>query len=116
MTEDTFEGWMLVELLGRRKFAGLVREVEIAGAGLLRIDVPAGAGPALTTFVPVASLYAITPITEALAREYAVHNSYQPITAWELPRPQLTARETEEPTTEEEYEYQDDDYDEGNPR
>lgn len=40
---DPFEGWAILELMGHRRLAGYVREVELAGAGLLRLDVP---GPA----------------------------------------------------------------------
>lgn len=35
-----FESWAVLELMGHRRLAGFVREVTIAGAGLLRIDVP----------------------------------------------------------------------------
>lgn len=44
MTPETkasqFESWAILELLGHRRLAGFVRETMIAGAGLLRIDVP----------------------------------------------------------------------------
>ncbi len=41
MSEQTFEGWCILELMGHRKLAGLVAQQEIAGAAFLRIDVPA---------------------------------------------------------------------------
>jgi hypothetical protein len=39
--ESRFEGWFIVELMGRKKTAGWLCEQAIAGAGFIRIDVPA---------------------------------------------------------------------------
>ena len=39
-TEKTFEGWAIVELMGHRRLAGYVTETELAGAPMLRLDVP----------------------------------------------------------------------------
>lgn len=95
MAETTgFEGWAIVELMGHRKLAGRVSEQPIAGASLLRIDVP-GEGDAVvaTQFYSPAAIYCITPTTEAIARQVA--NSYQPapVSPWELTqRPALPAR------------------------
>lgn len=35
-----FESWAILELMGHRRLAGYVREITLAGAGMLRIDVP----------------------------------------------------------------------------
>lgn len=43
-TAEPLECWAILELMGRRKLAGYVRDVTVAGAGFLRIDVP-GAAP-----------------------------------------------------------------------
>lgn len=40
MPDETFEGWAILELMGHRRLAGYVREVEVAGAGMLRLDIP----------------------------------------------------------------------------
>lgn len=40
MDDSLFEGWAIVELMGHRRLAGWVSEVEIAGAPMLRLDVP----------------------------------------------------------------------------
>lgn len=74
-TDDTaFEGWFVVEMMGHRKLAGYVREVTVAGAGLLRVDVPgdeaAGVQPA-TQFYPPSAIYCLTPTTEEIARTAA---------------------------------------------
>ena len=56
-TDNTgYEGHAILELMGHRKLAGLVREVQIAGAGFLRIDAVTPDGP-LTMFYPPSSVY-----------------------------------------------------------
>lgn len=83
--EATFEGFCVLELMGHRKLAGMVREVTIAGAGFLRIDVPGEDGTVATQFYPPSSVYAISPVTEEIARAYAARNRPQPVTRYELP-------------------------------
>lgn len=111
----TFEGWAILELMGHRRLGGYVREVTLAGAGMLRIDVPgdddeaarlypgASSKPAPTSgatqFVSPQSLYALTPCTEATARAVARACRVEPVQRWELPsapaRRQLTQPERE---------------------
>ena len=92
-TKETYEGWSILELMGHRKLGGYVREQEIAGHGFLRIDIPGPTGPdgaataAATQFYSPASVYAITPTTEAMARAVAVRYQPEPVTRWELPEP-----------------------------
>jgi hypothetical protein len=47
-TETPFESWAIVELMGHRRLGGYVRAVELAGAAMLRIDVPELAEPRCT--------------------------------------------------------------------
>ena len=81
---DPFKGWAVLELMGHRRLAGYVQEVQIAGAGMLRIDVPAADGEA-TQFVSPSSLYALTPCTEATARVIAKGSSPAPVNEYEFP-------------------------------
>lgn len=91
-------GWCILELMGHRRLAGYVTEQEIAGAGFLRIDVPAdGDEVAAVQFYAPASVYAITPTTEELARKVAVSSRPAPVSRWELP-----AAQTDEPAAPEE--------------
>lgn len=80
------EGWAILELMGHRRLGGLVSEVTVAGAPMLRIDIPAEAGqPQATQFYSAAALYCITPTTEPIARQVAAINRPAPVQRWELP-------------------------------
>lgn len=60
--------------MGHRRLAGHVTEVLIAGAPMLRIDIPgkdAAAPVKATQFYGGASLFCITPTTEEMARKEA---------------------------------------------
>jgi hypothetical protein len=70
MSDHIELGWAVVEMLGHRVIAGFVSEVEIAGAGFLRVDLWSEEGmPRATQFVAPGSVYAITPTTEEAVRE-----------------------------------------------
>ena len=83
--------WAIVELMGRQVIAGEVREVTVAGAAMLRVDVPAiwekGAEvlPAYTKFYGASALYGITPTDEASARHAVEHLRARPISVYEIP-------------------------------
>ncbi len=69
---DSFRGWAIVEVMGHKKYAGLVGEQLIAGAALVRVDIPDTAHRlGYTKLIGVGSIYAITPVEEALARRAA---------------------------------------------
>ena len=67
-----YEGWAIVELMGHRKRAGRVSEVEQFGAALLRIDIPAGEDT-VTEFYGGGAIYALRPCSEELARRVAAN-------------------------------------------
>jgi hypothetical protein len=70
MTEQAYEGWAFLELMGHRQRVGQVREVEMFGGKLLRIDIPCEGGD-VTEFYGCSSIYALRPISEDIARERA---------------------------------------------
>jgi hypothetical protein len=81
----TFDEWCIVELLGHRRLAGHVREVQVAGAGFLRLDIPPnGADAARTQFIAPGSVYALHPVAEATARAAAGRWRPEPVQRWEL--------------------------------
>lgn len=111
--EDQFEGWAILEIMGRRRLAGWVSEATIAGAGLLRIDVP-GTEPGVvsaTQYYSPSAVYALTPTTEAIARAVACRFQPEPVTRWELPQLEVARDryEEDEPAREVRLEDRDDD-------
>lgn len=79
MTEATaFEGWAIVELMGHRTRPGFVKEVEIAGGKMLRIDIPAPDGD-VTEFYGTSAIYSIRPCSEQMARDQSSHANSRPV-------------------------------------
>ena len=69
---DGFHEWVILEVMGHKRLAGLMKEEEIAGQPFLRIDVPGdGDQWAGTQFYSPSSVYCITPTTEEMARRLA---------------------------------------------
>ena len=64
-----YEGWAIVEVMGHIRLAGQVREVEMFGTRMLEVQVPEVEDvKGFTTFRSGASLFAVTPTTEAIAK------------------------------------------------
>lgn len=87
-----YAGPAILELMGRTELAGMVREVTIAGAGFLRVDIPSAVeGQAYATqFVSPAALYRLTPCSEEAMLVVARRCQPQPVKPWELPhRPEV---------------------------
>ncbi|HUV08434.1 MAG TPA: acetyltransferase [Spirochaetia bacterium] len=90
MSEKAFEEWAILELMGHRRLAGLVREETIGSASFIRIDVPDGNGGfSATQFYNPASVYCMTPTTQGMAEQVAARERPQPVQQWELlPEPE----------------------------
>lgn len=89
---EIFSEFCIVELLGHRRLGAKVTEVQLAGAGFLRLDVyENGDEPILTQLVSPASVYAITPTTEEVARALARQTHAAPVTRYELDPPKSPA-------------------------
>jgi hypothetical protein len=85
-TAQPFAEWAIVEMMGHRRLAGLVQEVQLAGAGFLRLDIPAaGDDPGRTQYLSPGSVYALHPVDEATARQAAAAWRPAPVQRWELP-------------------------------
>lgn len=82
--EEPFATWAILELMGHRRLAGYVTSVEIAGKGMLRIDCPVE-DRTVTQFYSPAAMYALTPVSEDVARSVAKRNTPEPVHRWELP-------------------------------
>jgi hypothetical protein len=79
---EKFDQWAIVEVMGHKKYAGRVTEQQIAGHGMVRVDVPEvkvgeKLQPEFTKLIGPASIYCITPVTEELARKAAARIAYE---------------------------------------
>lgn len=84
--EQDFTGWATVEIMGHQRFAGHVSTQAVAGAAMLRIDIPAvDDTPAFTKLFGTSSIYGITPCTEEVARYRARSLRVKPIDEYEFP-------------------------------
>lgn len=83
--ENTFEAWALVELMGHNKIAGKVTEHKFGNQSMLRVDVPEVEDlPAFTKIIAVNAVYAINPLSETDAIDYAKHLKAKPLDLWDM--------------------------------
>jgi len=83
---DPFKAWAILEIMGHRKYGGLVTEEQIAGVAFIRLDIPESDGqPAVTQFYQPASIYCLTPTTEATARAMGRRFRPEPVSRYEVP-------------------------------
>jgi hypothetical protein len=86
-TPPAFDEWCIVEPLGHRRLAARVREVTLAGAGMLRLDEPATATTqARTQYVSPGSVYALHPTTEQVVTTMCADWASEPVSRWDLKR------------------------------
>jgi hypothetical protein len=90
--ENSFDQWAVVELMGHQQIAGRVTEQSIGGAAFIRVDVPEQPArpkrqqwdsdqPIITAysrFLSAASIYAINPCTEDVAKMAAERMRVRP--------------------------------------
>ena len=87
-----FEAHAIVELMGHAKIAGKVSEETIAGAALLRVDVPkTERREAYTKFYSAGAVYSITPTDEATANYAAEQFDNPPVSPYVLRMPAAPA-------------------------
>lgn len=116
-----FPCWAIVEVMGHQRYAGMVHEQQVAGAGMIRIDVPevpqdgrCVALEAYTKLFGVSAIYGLTPCTEEAARRYAAMARKRPFELFDTPRlsyagPSSSYNDDEE---DDDFDSQDDDEDE----
>jgi hypothetical protein len=70
--KEQLKTWAIVEVMGHVEYAGYVTAESVAGAAMLRIDVPeVKERAAFTKYLATGALYGITPCTEETARARA---------------------------------------------
>lgn len=86
MSEAKTEFHAIVEVMGHRKYAGLVTEQVLGGASFVRVDVPAvGDQPAFSKLFGAGSIYCISPVSEAIANAMAQQCGEKPVSVYDLP-------------------------------
>ncbi|HET6255844.1 MAG TPA: hypothetical protein VFE32_17335 [Puia sp.] len=84
-TLPTFSAWCLVELFGHARIAGFCTEQNIAGANMLRVDVPETKdAPSFTRFFGSTAIYALNPVDEETARHIAGQLHVKPVQIWDI--------------------------------
>lgn len=86
---EKFEQWCIVEIMGHNVFAGFVTERTLGGTAMIQVDVPEvdAEHPAFSKLFSANAIYAISPTTEAHAREAAQRIRQRPVTLYILPQP-----------------------------
>lgn len=86
MSENKFDQWAILEIMGHQTYAGRVTNQEVGGASFVRIDVPELPGkPAFTKLFGASSIYAITLVSEDVARLRAAGLTKVPMDVWDFP-------------------------------
>jgi len=71
VTATKFEQWGIVELMGHQQIAGRLTEEVVAGANLLRVDIPTGPDTFRTAYYGPSAIYALHVTAEAESRAMA---------------------------------------------
>jgi len=98
MSDEQFEAYAIVEIMGHQTYAGKVSEQEIGGSSFVRVDVPGtDKRQPFTKLFGNGSIYCITPVTEETAKLKAAYLRRQPMDTWDIRQalPQLNQRPLE---------------------
>lgn len=94
--KESFDQWAVVDVMGHQRYVGRVTEQVIAGTGFVRVDVPTVVRsgrelPGWTKLIGTNSIYAISPVTEEIAKAMVAERNDAPISPYDLPK--LTAEQ-----------------------
>jgi len=85
MSEEKFETWGVLELMGHLRLAGHISEEAIGGASFIRIDVPASEKrEGYTRYFGAQSVYSMSPTTEEIARSVAKRCYGEPVSIYDI--------------------------------
>lgn len=84
--KEGFKGWAVLELMGHRRLAGYVEEVEVASSKMLKIQVYPKEAEPWSQFYGAAAIYCLSPVTEEVARKIMEEGAAEPVFAWEVNR------------------------------
>jgi hypothetical protein len=78
--------WALVELFGHSRIAGKISEHTLGGCSFVRVDVPEnGTTPGFTKLYGQGAIYAISFVSEEIARGLVKRLEIAPVQSYELP-------------------------------
>ena len=85
--KQDFKHWVILEIMGHKKVAGLLSEVVIAGTPFLRMDIPSNEGFQATQYYRPDAVYCISPVEEEVARRLGSRliEIDPPVRRYELP-------------------------------
>ena len=84
---DEFRSWAVVEIMGHKELAGFASTETIAGAAMIRVDVPATTRfEGFTKYLSPNAVYAISPCSEETARLRAEAIKKTPFESWSVER------------------------------
>jgi hypothetical protein len=89
-TQPAFDEFAILEVMGKTRLGGRVREQHVFGVAMIRIDIPDGKGGfKLTRFFHPQALFSVTLVGEKEATAVAAYNDAPPVTRWEMTQKQL---------------------------
>src|SRR5262245_42748040 len=108
--QPSFDEWAILEVMGKTRLGGRVREQHVFNVAMIRIDIPDGKGGfKLTRFFHPQALFSITLVGEKEATAVAIYNDAPPVTRWEMTQKQLAggSREDEDDYVDGDLDYRD---------
>jgi hypothetical protein len=84
VSEEKFDQWGIVEIMGHDRIAGRVTEQAVGGCAFVRVDVPEiGGRPAYTKLFGSSAIFSISLTSEETARLAAAKFSPAPMSSWD---------------------------------
>ncbi|MDT5061490.1 MAG: hypothetical protein QOH63_1949 [Acidobacteriota bacterium] len=86
--KSSFDQFAILELMGKVRLGGRVREEQVFGVPMIRIDIPKDVEwkEFNTRYFHLNALYGITPVSQAVAFGVARYNDTPPARSWEMPK------------------------------
>jgi hypothetical protein len=82
----SFDQWGVLEVMGKTRLGGRIREEHVFGVPMIRIDIPDGKGGfVMTRYFHPQALFSVTPVGENEATAVAMRNTAPPVYRWEMP-------------------------------
>lgn len=81
-----FDQWAVLEVMGKTRLGGRVREEHVFGVPMIRIDIPDGQGGfVMSRYFHPQALFSVTPVGEKEATAVAMRSTPPPVYRWEMP-------------------------------